>query len=517
MKKLFLLIAVISLSACSTFQRRISDRDQLFIDKYLKANLAFLSSDELEGREATSRGEKLASLFIASELSKYGVQPFGDSGTYFQNFPLQVSGFEENSKIIVSEDSVNHNFKIGDDFVRASWSFPSADYFNKKSALAFAGYGITAPEFEFDDYAGLDVKGKTVVVLAGEPESDDPDFFKGEKRSAYSKVSAKLRIAADNGAVGLIVLPDSNVIKYWSRYSDWTKSEAFRYSGSEGRNSTGIPAFSLNNESASVFLSSSGLKPGDLANYIDDYKRPEDFAIKDSLYFDITVYTKTKYARNVVGIISGIDDSLKNEFVVLSSHYDHLGKRGEDIYNGADDDGSGTAAILDAARTLSEAKENKRSILFVFHTAEEKGLLGSRYFTEHFDKMDKIRTDINLDMVGRGSADSIYSIGSGKLSAEFYNLVRSANKESVNFAFNYKFDDPNDPNRFYYRSDHVHYAKKGIPIVFFYDYLMKDYHRSTDTVEKINFEKLTKITNLVHHLALKISNLNHKLKIDKKE
>ncbi|RMD48342.1 MAG: M20/M25/M40 family metallo-hydrolase, partial [Ignavibacteria bacterium] len=222
-------------------------------------------------------------------------------------------------------------------------------------------------------------------------------------------------------------------------------------------------------------------------------------------------------ARNVVGILEGKDEKLKDEYIVLSAHYDHLGKRGNDIYNGADDDGSGTVTILDAARTLSIKKENKRSILFVFHTGEEKGLLGSRYFTEHFGNMDAIKANINIDMVGRGSVDTIYNIGSGKLSSEFYELVKNANEESVNIYFDYRFDDPNDPNRFYYRSDHINYARKGIPIVFFYDYMQKDYHKPTDTVEKINWEKIVKMVELTHTIALKTANLDTPLIIDKNE
>ncbi len=514
MKKLSILLSLIILTACSGGREWTN---KIFTDKYLRANLTFLASDELEGRETTTRGEKLASLFIASELNKYGIKPLGDSGTYFQKFALNVAGFSEDSKITLSFDTVKYDLKLGDDFVRAFWYFPSTSYLNKSSEIVFAGYGIDAPEYEYNDYSELDVTGKTVLLLTGEPESDDPDFFDGEKRSKYSRTNYKINTAKDKGAVGVLFLPDSTLLKYWKRFASWTKSESFNYSSDSKDSFDGIPAFSLSLEAANKLLSSVGLTIKDLQNYLDDFKRPNEFKINTKINFDLKINIRKKYARNVVGILPGIDDSLKHEYVVLSAHYDHLGKRGEDIFNGADDDGSGTAVILDAARTLSIVRKNKRSILFVFHTAEEKGLLGSRYFTEHFDYMDKIRADINIDMVGRGSVDTIYNIGSGKLSEEFYRLVRSANDESVKFVFNYKFDDPNDPNRFYYRSDHVHYANKGIPIVFFYDYMKKDYHRSTDTVEKINFEKMAKMVNLAHHIALKVANLNHPLKLDKNE
>ncbi|GBD89068.1 aminopeptidase YwaD precursor [bacterium BMS3Abin03] len=201
----------------------------------------------------------------------------------------------------------------------------------------------------------------------------------------------------------------------------------------------------------------------------------------------------------------------------MTAHYDHLGKKGDEVYNGADDDGSGTVAILEAARRLSAMHKNKRSILIIFHAAEEKGLLGSKYLTENADFMNDIVADINIDMVGRKSDDSIYCIGSKKLSTEMYNLVREANKETVNFYLDYKFDDPDDPNRYYYRSDHYNYAKHNIPIVFFYDHMIEDYHKPTDDVEKINFEKIDKISTLITELALRIADLDHKLIVDKKE
>ena len=159
-------------------------------------------------------------------------------------------------------------------------------------------------------------------------------------------------------------------------------------------------------------------------------------------------------------------------------------------------------------------KKNKRSILVIFHTGEEKGLKGSKYLTEHSKLVDSINALINIDMVGRKSEDSIYCIGASKISNEYGKIVEDVNSKTAKFYLDYKFDDPNDPNRFYYRSDHYNYAEKGIPVVFFYDYMMKDYHKQSDTVEKINFTKIVKMVDLVENLVIRISNLDHKLAIN---
>ena len=219
----------------------------------------------------------------------------------------------------------------------------------------------------------------------------------------------------------------------------------------------------------------------------------------------------------MVGIIEGNDPVLKNEYVSFGAHYDHEGIHNGVVYNGADDDGSGTVAILETAKAFALSKQNKRSVVVFFHTGEEKGLLGSSYSANHISYINNIVANINIDMVGRESIDSIYCIGSDKLSTELHNIVEDANKETVNFYLDYSFDDPNDPQRLYYRSDHINYARKGIPIVFFYDYMMQDYHKPTDDVDKINFEKILKTVKLVYNIGLEIANLDHRLVVDKKE
>ena len=191
-----------------------------------------------------------------------------------------------------------------------------------------------------------------------------------------------------------------------------------------------------------------------------------------------------------------------------------MGIQGGKIYNGADDNGSGTVAILEVARKLAISNDNGRSVLVIFHTAEEKGLKGAKFLTRNSPFIDSTMVHINIDMVGRKSEDSIYCIGASKLSTQLGQMVEKVNSNTVNFVLDYKFDDPSDPQRLYYRSDHVHYANHGIPIVFFYDYMLKDYHKPTDTVDKINFIKIVKMTDLIHNLVIDLSNMNSKLVVN---
>ena len=486
--------------------------------EYLKANLSFLASDELEGREATTRAEKIASLFIAGELNKYGAKPFGDDGAYFQNFPVSVKSFAGRSNLqIISKDSPIETLLPGDDFFLTKTNMPDQKYSGIEANVVFAGYGISSQESGYDDYKNLDVNGKYLLLLRGVPEKDGESIFSEEETKRIENRSYKLNLAMEHDAAGIIFLPDKMTKRYWRYIKMRANSPSIDLADENDVEESTIPVAILSDDAAETFLENEKYSFGEIENMSSENKTIPSFELNKKVKLNYKPSSLIKYSRNIIAIIEGNDKSLKNQFVTISAHYDHLGVRGDDIYNGADDDGSGTVAILEVARRLSQLNNNKRSILIIFHAAEEKGLLGSKYLTDNSEFMNNVVANINIDMVGRESDDSIFCIGSKKLSTEMYNLVREANKETVNFHLDYKYDDPNDPNRYYYRSDHYNYAKHGIPIVFFYDHMTDDYHRPTDTVEKIDFNKIEKISELTTDLALRISNLDHKLTVDRKE
>ncbi|MDG1805478.1 M28 family metallopeptidase [Flavicella sp.] len=230
-----------------------------------------------------------------------------------------------------------------------------------------------------------------------------------------------------------------------------------------------------------------------------------------------------KASENVVAYIEGT--SKPDEIVVISAHYDHLGTDAVDIFNGADDDGSGTVAVLEIAQAFKKAKNEgngpKRSILFLHLTAEEKGLYGSKWYVQNplFPLKNHV-ANLNIDMIGRvddahmRSKNYVYLIGSDKLSTELHNISEQVNTEFVNLNLDYTYNDENDPNRFYYRSDHYNFAKNNIPIIFYFNGVHKDYHKPTDTAEKINYELLTKRTKLVFHTAWEIANRENRVIVD---
>ena len=239
--------------------------------------------------------------------------------------------------------------------------------------------------------------------------------------------------------------------------------------------------------------------------------------------------------QNVVAVFEGSDPVLKNEYVALGAHYDHVGMgipvNGDAIYNGADDDGSGTTALLAMAEALAKASTRpKRSVLFVWHAGEEKGLWGSRYFTDYPTiPLDKIVTQLNIDMIGRSKKEGdtnplnrelsgpneIYVIGSKMMSTELGELTETVNKQYLNLTYDYRYDDPNDPNRFFFRSDHYNYARKGIPIVFFFDGEHEDYHRPGDSVDKIDFQKMEKVARTIYLTLWEVANRPARPKVDK--
>ena len=251
--------------------------------------------------------------------------------------------------------------------------------------------------------------------------------------------------------------------------------------------------------------------------------------------FNIQTNTKTATTQNVIGILEGSDATLKQEYVAVGAHYDHVGvgradKNGDTIYNGADDDGSGTVAVLALAEAFARGKRPRRSVIFIWHCAEEKGLLGSEYFTEYPTvPLKQIVAQLNIDMIGRSrragdtnqankeltTDKEIYVIGSKEMSSELGQLNDRVNQSYLNLAYNYLYDDPKDPNRFFYRSDHFNYARKGIPIIFFFDGVHEDYHRPSDSADKIDYQKMERVTRTVFMTAAELANAPRRPVVDK--
>lgn len=506
----------------------------------LKDYLSFIASDEMEGRDTPSRGLDTTAKFLAMNLSRWGFKPAGDDGSFFQKIGLRRDYLEK------AETKVQLNGQtliIGDDYI------PYSRTANVSAPLVFAGSGWFVKSKNIDAYKGIDAKGKIAIIVSppeGLPRGITRTDLTGKRGEDYMTAG---EYAQKQGVAALVFIPDFQYLANWdrnrSRLTERGVTRVEKFQTSPGTLISGNPAVN------SVLLPQIVAAPR-LANALFQGEKQSANAIFDSIYSDkvldsfelnpekqlsLTIKTKSESlaTQNVVAVFEGSDPVLKDEYVAVGAHYDHVGVgvpvNGDAIYNGADDDGSGTTALLAMAEALAKApKRPKRSVLFVWHAGEEKGLWGSRYFNENPTiPLNKIVTQLNIDMIGRSKKEGdtnvrnanlsgpneVYVIGSKMMSTELGELTETVNKDYLNLAFNYRYDDPTDPNRFFFRSDHYNYAKKGIPIVFFFDGEHEDYHRPGDSVDKIDFQKMEKITRTVYMLLWEVANRATRPKIDK--
>ena len=491
----------------------------------LRAQLTLIASDEFEGRETSFRGQKLAALYIASQFELMGLQPAGDSGTYFQHFPVVHVTVDARSFLTTSTPAgVKEWREFGEEYI----PFSSGKDTNISGDVEFVGYGINSRTLHYSDYDSTkNYAGKIILVLHGTPREEDSTSVFAENRSAGSAF-AKRMYAQRCGAAAVLIVED---------LKDRTMKEAFEERKDDlvrglitipQRIRANVPMFSISKHIADELLRSSGKTIDVLQREIDSTKEPESFAIKGAkATLTLTMRREDVFSENVVGILPGSDSLLKNEVVVFSAHHDHLGKNiatGE-IYNGADDDGSGTCSLLEIAHAFTSMKSlPQRSLLFLSFAGEEKGLLGSLYYTEHPSvPLEKTITDLNVDMIGRFDPEHesrkdtnyVYVIGSDKLSTELDSIGRKANDESVQLHLDYTYDDEADPHQYYRRSDHYNFARKNIPIIFYFDGEHADYHKPTDKVEKINFGILTKRARLVFYTGWKLATDPNRPSVDK--
>jgi hypothetical protein len=499
MKKLvWIILPLLSTMAIAQKPEDLIKFSNVITKEGLKAKLSIIASAEMEGRETASPGQKRAAAYIESEFKRMGLQP-GNGSSYQQLYPVFQDELTE-KKLVVNGSS----FEWDKDFSFSLQTISSGNF--TYNNFVFAGYGIVDAEKNVNDYAGLDVQGKLVVVMEG-TEAGVPAMGPGGNRAFNANPAspmAKMRNAVAKGAAGLLIIS-----------ADFPRKTPSMTKGSmyiRPNNNKGFVMATISKEVGKAILGANTAKN----------------TYTTSINLVATKTVNTLESSNVVGIIPGSDK--KDEYVVLSAHYDHLGKKGDIIWYGADDDGSGTVSVMQMAEAFATAakkgKGPRRTMVFLIVSGEEKGLLGSDYYSEHpIYPMDKTTADLNTDMVGRvdterQSADSlnyVYVIGHDKLSTDLPIINEAANKKSSNITLDYKYDDPADKNMIYYRSDHYNFAKKGVPILFFYDgMLLADYHKPTDTIEKINFELMQKRVLMIYYTACEITNRDEMLKRDLK-
>jgi hypothetical protein len=482
----------------------------------LKKQLTIVASTEMEGRETGTNGQRKAASYIESQFKEIGLQYPESLKGYQQYYPL----FKDTliSRLMKIDGRV---LTYGKDYILQ----PGYTTLHKKlkaTSIVFAGYGIE--DSNYNDYEGKEVKDKIVLIFSGEPQVNEKSLVTGTNRQskwAYS-INAKAALAKEKGAVAVlfvnplwdsipsILIENSKKTNlYFPHLNDKPKAAVISIAPSLIKNITGA------GEANTLIEAAKAKKP--LNNFNIDRKLKTKLVLRKKRI-------KVE-ASNVIGYVEGSDK--KDEYVFITAHYDHLGKQDNVIYYGADDDGSGTVSVIEMAQAFSKAKQDghgpRRTMVFMTVSGEEKGLWGSEYYSDHpVFPLDNTTIDLNIDMVGRidpnrnygDSTNYVYVIGNDKLSSDLDPISKAINKKYSNLELDYKYNAPDDPDRIYYRSDHYNFARKGVPIIFVFDGIHKDYHKPTDTVDKINFDLLEKRARFIFLIAWEMANRDEMLKRD---
>lgn len=470
---------------------------KMITESDLRQNLSILASDALEGRETGTRGQKMAAAFISYHFQDIGLKPPMD-GSYYQGFELYQS-FPGTTYLRVNGVKFN-NYQ---DIVYVGSSTTPGDV---TLPVVFVGEGTTA------DFQQVNVAGKAVLVMPGD---------RGDYR-------AKVSLARSNNAAMVFVLNK----KSRQDFSDYA-SRLRRYF-SDGRLSLEKPTVD-DGDAGYFFVAPAvaekmfGMSQSKLSEYASGSNKALKKVPEGKVVYNASVDTKVVRTENVLGYLEGTDK--KDEVIVVSAHYDHIGKKqegqGDLINNGADDDGSGTVTVMQLAKVFAQASKDgkgpRRSMLFLTVTGEEEGLLGSEYYTTHpVYPLENTVVDLNIDMIGRRDAqhrDSppyVYVIGADKLSSELNRISESMNQKYTHLVFDYTYNDPGHPDRLYYRSDHWNFARNNIPIIFYFDGIHEDYHLPSDEIEKIEFDLLAARARCVFYTAWEIANRDERIMPDAK-
>lgn len=520
---------------------------------YLYKHLSVVAHDSLEGRDTGSKGLQKAADYIIENYKRIGITGGMPDGSYLQPVELNTSKLERVSvKITQTERSETKDKKgkiVITEEVKVMESQLTADstpdiiqiYGGEKSFSAdvvYGGIGLTDVTRNVKPFEGVDIKDKWVLVFMNIPSVVDGDTV---LNPSFNNNSRYREVIMGMGAKGLLMIPESE-----GRFMRNVTQARERI----GKTS-GLRLAYLDTDEEGLNFSYSLIRPEVAAKLLG----LADSTALQQAYTDLTKSLKTFRARplstqvelsvvstpakvvshNIIGMVEGSDPELKKEVVVLSAHYDHVGvgtpdANGDKIYNGADDDGSGTVGILAVGEALMKAKQAgvgpKRSVMILHVTGEEKGLLGSRYYSDHPTvPIENTIANVNADMIGRvdddytkrGEKGYIYIIGGSIISSAMDSLLHVANTNSAKLKLDMKYNDLNDPNQFYRRSDHWNFGRLGVPFSFLFNGTHPEYHRPGDHIEKIVFDEYARRTQLLYAYAVELANMNGRPKVDNQE
>jgi hypothetical protein len=529
----------------------VADKNEKFLpfqesitEDFLFQHLSVIAHDSLKGRETGMPGQKIAAQYLSDFYTDLGLTPIGDENTFFQHFKLdaeQTDSLVYRTYRIQDSDTllINHSVTSSDTYSEYVQVFGGSR--SLRGDIVFAGFGLNDSQKGVSHLDGIDLQDKWVMVFEEIPYIADGDTLINPNLSNNFRFT---EIANRSDAKGIIAIgnespQDFQDLKQLNSYL-MTKPRNMRLQYLEGgiirrgfpkgylQVSPELAVELLELESISELQE---LKEGLIEN-ITEFAPHQLPYFLDYVPYDSDTEVETE---NVVAFLEGNDPELKDEVVVLTAHYDHIGitwpdETGDYINNGADDDGSGTVALMAIANALQKASESgihpRRSILFLHVSAEEVGLLGSRYYSDHpIIPIEQTVVNYNADMVGRstteraesGDTDYIFIIGGDIISTELDSLVHEANRKSVDMELDYTYNDLNDRNQFYRRSDHWNFGRLEVPFVFFFTGVHEDYHSPGDTIDKIDFPKLTRTTRLIYASTVEAANHDHRPLVDNQQ
>ena len=481
-----LLAIVLCLSTLYSFAQKTAKPDayaKTIKAEDLKKHLYIVASREMGGRETGTVGEKRAAAYIENEFMRIGLQP-GNNGSYRMNYPLY-----QDSLTGASMEVNGKAFQMDRDFNPVLSNYSATLRF---SEVVFIGVNT------LDSVKKANLTGRLVMLIGGTTQG------RGQSgNSIYTTLISK-------GVAGILAITGN--------YPRAVSNPKGQMSMSQFRRSVAPLQFTISEDVARAITN----------NSYDNIKINSDLirTFPVNILLDVQKVSIPLQSSNIIGVLPGTD--LKDEYLFITAHHDHIGQRGDSVINyGADDDGSGTVSVIEIAEAFAKAKAEgkgpRRTIVFMTVSGEEKGLWGSDYYTSHpIFPLDKTTADLNIDMIGRidperkvgDSLNYVYVVGDDKLSSDLRPISVTANKKYTKLELDYKFNDPKDPMRIYYRSDHYNFAKYGVPIIFFFNGTHADYHRPTDTPDKINYPLMAKRAQFVFYTAWEMANRNEMLKRD---
>jgi hypothetical protein len=494
----------------------------------MKFHMRFLAATEFRGRNTPSVEQDIASKYIALTAERIGLAPLMRGGSYYQEVPVEVTVIVPQASrlrlLVGSREQTLHFPKE----VTAAWNFAAGKV---SGEAVFLGLGLCAPQLDWDDCAGIDLQGKIAVVLDVALPDDHVLKPAENRRVLMSRVGA-LRTKGAAGAV--VVINAEREAHLADDGLSFNLPERLRFPGvvtgtgavpsetettAKAAPASPAPPFlqvDVRHEAAAAIL---GLSRDELAGMAESLRRGGRVAPRRlpgrRLEIEIGAATRQDRSFNVVAFIEGTDPVLKGEYITISSHHDHNPVRDGRIFPGADDNISGVVGMFEIAEALTVARP-KRSVIFVWNTAEEKGLIGSYQFVQHCPvPAEKISANLNLDMIARNDASHIYLIGSNKLSSGLDAAIKAANERpGLGLTLDYKYEDPAHPDRFFFRSDQYPYIRYGIPAVWFFSGTTEDYHTERDVEAKVDYAKMEKVSRLTYLVAMDIGNRSELLKLD---